>query len=89
MEIELAYVCKPIKGGIQAQAPKVGLTGHGESEETAVSSLLRAIQAWCSGLELVNGLENALDRRGIPWSAHGEGVSVRFANGLTGRKAPG
>ena len=70
--IEVRVRVEQIQNGTAAVAIELPLAGHGRDQDRAVGSLMRAVLAWCHGLEATGALEGALGGRGMQWRP-GEG----------------
>jgi len=66
----------PIRNGVAARVPSIGLAGHGRDSARAVAALERGVLAWCHGLAATGALQESLERRGIEWHAEGDGILV-------------
>jgi hypothetical protein len=88
MRIEVEASVAPDRTGYTARAPRVGLAGHGDTEASALAGLRRSAQAWASGLSAAQSLEDALRRRGIPWTPQGELVTVELVRSPFVEAAP-
>lgn len=77
MRLILGAELSPIKAGLQARCPSVGLAGHGRDAREAIDSLQRGILAWCRGLEAVSLLDSVLADRGLQAEeSRGESIMV-------------
>jgi len=72
MRVLIGAAFSPIKGGIEARSPLLKMVGHGRDSDSAADSLVRAVKAWCNGLEQRGELDDALRRHGVRWEP-GEG----------------
>jgi hypothetical protein len=77
MIIDLQLRVGGIQGGMAARAVSVPLAGHGRDQDRAVASLVRAVLAWCHGLQADGALEQALRDRGIRWRSDGHDLTVQ------------
>jgi hypothetical protein len=92
MRVSIEASVRTTQRGVLAQCKKLRLTGGGHSEAEAIASLRRGVTAWCTGLERQHALDDALQRRGIQWTADdgplvvevhrsGEGEEMRSVEG--------
>lgn len=65
MQIEVVALLRARRGGIEAYAPSIGLAGHGDDVDTAVSCLRGGVEAWASALRRAGELERVLLRRHV------------------------
>jgi hypothetical protein len=71
VRIRLRTHVRPIKAGVEARVPDIGLAAHGEDESEALTRLQKVAVTWCLGLRRSDRLERALTRRNIPWEGGG------------------
>ncbi len=77
MRLQIEARVSERRGGMAATAPRLGLTGHGVTEEEAMASLRDGVAAWTLGLSLAGALDEALARRGVLCAdAEAAGLSV-------------
>jgi hypothetical protein len=69
VRVSIEVSVRTTQRGVFAQCRQLRLTGGGHSEAEAVASLRRGVTAWCTGLERQHALDDALQRRGIQWTA--------------------
>jgi hypothetical protein len=79
MTVQPRVEIRPIRNGIAARAPALGLAGHGSTETRALDALDRGVRAWCSGLSRDGSLQEALTRRGVEWRSDGTDLVLDFA----------
>lgn len=77
MRLDVVVDVRARRGGIEAQAPALSLSGHGEDVEAAVSCLKRGVEAWATALLRAGELERALNRCRVPFSeSSAQGIEV-------------
>lgn len=76
MQVAATAAAIPMRSGSGVHNRALGLAGCGDTQEEALAVLGDAIRAWCAGLRRAGGLEEALERHGIPWSEEGTGIFV-------------
>jgi len=79
MRLDVVVEVRARRGGIEAHAPSLSLSGHGEDAEAAVSCLKRGVEAWANALLRSGELERALNRRRVPYSeSSGQEIEVEL-----------
>jgi len=73
---------EPIKAGMAARTPEIGLAGHGRDEGRALASLTSVVAIWARSLAQQGLLEGTLARLGVRWE--GDGGVIRVEPAVTG-----
>jgi hypothetical protein len=80
MRVLITPAFADVRPGIEARSPLLELAGHGRDRASATDSLVKAVRAWCLGLEARGELESALRARGVRWDPAGTEVVIEILN---------
>ena len=76
MKIILKHDIYPVKNGIAAHSPEIGLTAHGYSAEIAKLNLKRIAVMFLKPFERQGELENVIERLNLKTEKDGTEVTV-------------